>query len=89
MTVPIWDRCLSQLEIELTEQQLNTWIRPLQAEENSSNLTLMAPNLFVLNWVESHFYPRIKELVIAAAQPEEFTIELEICLLYTSPSPRD
>lgn len=76
--MPIWDRCLSQLEVELSEQQLNTWIRPLQAQEKNSNLKLMAPNQFVLSWVETNFYPRIKEIAAAVAKPEELTVMLEI-----------
>ncbi len=78
MSVPIWDRCLSQLEIELSEQQLNTWIRPLQAQQNRDNLRLMAPNQFVLNWVQSNFYPRIQEIASAAARPAEVKVALEI-----------
>ena len=63
MTSPIWNACIHQLESELSEQLLNTWIRPLQAEENSHVLTLFAPNRFVLDWVKDHYLERIQELV--------------------------
>ena len=63
MTSPIWNACIHQLESELSEQLLNTWIRPLQAEENSRALTLFAPNRFVLDWVKDHYLKRIQELV--------------------------
>ncbi len=62
MSEPLWDRCLSMLETELTEQQLNTWIRPLQAHEADSNLRIMAPNKFVRDMVQANFYPRIQEI---------------------------
>ena len=78
MTVSVWDRCLSQLEIELSEQQLNMWIRPLQADENSNYLKLMAPNQFVRDWVETNFYGRIKEIAHSAANDEGLTVALEI-----------
>ena len=29
---PIWQQCISNLETEISEQQLNTWILPLQAQ---------------------------------------------------------
>lgn len=78
MTLPIWDRCLSQLEGELSEQQLNTWIRPLQAHESEAQLTIMAPNQFVLNMVESNFYPRIKEIAVILAGDDPVAIALGI-----------
>lgn len=63
MNSPIWNSCVRQLESELTEQLLNTWIRPLQAEEKDTNLLLFAPNRFVLDWVNDHYLKRIRELV--------------------------
>jgi len=78
LTSSVWHRCLSQLENELSEEQLNTWIRPLQADEQSTQLRLMAPNQFVLNWVENNFYSRIKEIVSALTKPGELPVALEI-----------
>ncbi|MBA3581453.1 MAG: chromosomal replication initiator protein DnaA [Gammaproteobacteria bacterium] len=63
MSVPLWSRCLEKLESELSEQQLNTWIRPLQAELNHGVLRLFAPNRFVLDWVKEHFSSRINALL--------------------------
>ena len=64
MNSPIWNACVRQLESELSEQLLNTWVRPLQADEQGSNLHLYAPNRFVLDWVNDHYLQRIRELVI-------------------------
>ena len=63
MTSPLWNLCVRQLESELSEQLLNTWIRPLQAQEQNQNLTLLAPNRFVLDWVNDHYFERIGQLV--------------------------
>ncbi len=62
MDSSVWKHCLSRLEAEIPEQQLNTWIRPLQAIEDERRLRLMAPNRFVLDWVREHFFARIQEL---------------------------
>jgi chromosomal replication initiator protein len=59
----LWERCLSKLEDELTEQQFNTWIRPLQADQSSRELCLFAPNRFVLDWVKEQYYDRLTDLV--------------------------
>jgi chromosomal replication initiator protein len=60
---PLWQQCVARLERELSEQQLNTWIRPLQAIEDENALRLLAPNRFVLDWVRDHFFQRIDQVV--------------------------
>ncbi|MFQ5993458.1 MAG: chromosomal replication initiator protein DnaA [Acidiferrobacterales bacterium] len=59
---PLWSNCLAQLEEELSAQQFNTWIRPLQAEKHERQLRLLAPNRFVMEWVRERFMQRIAEL---------------------------
>jgi chromosomal replication initiator protein len=51
------------LEAELPEQQVNTWVRPLQAVEGPGTLKLLAPNRFVVDWVNENLLPRIGELL--------------------------
>ncbi|MCC5795111.1 MAG: chromosomal replication initiator protein DnaA [Chromatiales bacterium] len=63
MPTPVWNRCLEQLRADLPEQQFNTWIRPLQAVEDSPVLRLLAPNRFVVDWVSNHCLSRINELL--------------------------
>ena len=63
MTSQLWNLCVRQLESELSEQLLNTWIRPLQAEHQDHVLMLLAPNRFVLDWVNDHYLERIQQLV--------------------------
>ncbi|MDA8389408.1 MAG: chromosomal replication initiator protein DnaA [Gammaproteobacteria bacterium] len=64
MTQPlIWKKCLDRLEEELSAQQFNTWIRPLQAEWQKNTLRLYAPNRFVMDWVKDRFIERITELM--------------------------
>ena len=74
----LWKRCIAHLESELPEQQLNTWIRPLQAIEDSRTLRLLAPNRFVLNWVKDHFFQRIDELVGSLSNENGTRVILEV-----------
>lgn len=62
MGASIWQKCLSSLENELTSEQFNTWIRPLQAEGDSNLVKLFAPNKYILDQVNNHFLGRIAEL---------------------------
>ncbi|RLJ19108.1 chromosomal replication initiator protein DnaA [bacterium endosymbiont of Escarpia laminata] len=56
----LWQRCSKHLEQELSPQQFNTWIRPLQVIEENNRLRLLAPNRFVLDWVRNHYFESIK-----------------------------
>ncbi|MBT6275546.1 MAG: chromosomal replication initiator protein DnaA [Chromatiales bacterium] len=63
MSAELWDKCLGQLEGELSSQQFNTWIRPLQALVDGDIVRLLAPNHFVRDWVLKNFAVRIGELI--------------------------
>ncbi|MFW0072428.1 MAG: chromosomal replication initiator protein DnaA [Coxiella-like endosymbiont] len=64
-SISLWDQCLVYLRDEIPPQQYNTWIRPLHAIESKKNrlLLLLAPNRFVLDWINERFLTRIKELL--------------------------
>ena len=74
----LWTRCVDHLEQELTEQELNTWIRPLHAQEDSGTLRLLAPNRFVMDWVRDRFLPRISKLAMELAEDRERRVLLEV-----------
>ncbi len=74
----IWQQCITCLEGEISEQQLNTWILPLQAEQELNTLKLLAPNRFVMDWVRKHFLDRIKELVTSLDEGKSMSVNLSI-----------
>ncbi len=60
-----WSSCTKDLEKELSIQQFNTWIKPLQftfSVDPCIEITLLAPNQFVLQWVKDNFFLRIKQM---------------------------
>ena len=63
MSQPIWDQCFSQLENDLSAQQLSTWIRPLQVVFRNNDIYLLAPNQFVRDWVCEHFLTQIQTIL--------------------------
>ena len=58
----LWNRCLERLQQDLPTQQFSMWIRPLQAQEDPSSVTLIAPNRFVLDWVRDKYISQINTL---------------------------
>lgn len=78
MSTPLWQECLNLLEGELTSEQFNTWIRPLHAVEEADRLRLLAPNRFVMDWVNEQFITRITEIATRLRNGTTPTIQLEI-----------
>lgn len=75
----LWESCLGHLQDEFPAQQFNTWIRPLQAQEREDCLVLMAPNRFVLAWINEHFRERITQLIKLLSEGKPIpTLLLEI-----------
>ena len=68
MSSPLWEKCLSHLEGELSAQQLNTWLRPLQAIQSPNSLRLLAPNPYVQAWVQEQLEEKINKLILALSQ---------------------
>ena len=77
-----WPTCLNRFEQELSAQQFNTWIKPLQAELikttlGDNALRILAPNKFVQQWVKERFLAKI-ETIAAELLPINTLIELTI-----------
>lgn len=78
MSNTIWPNCLQRLEQELSDQQLNTWIRPLQIIEENNQIRLLAPNRFVQDWVKQNFQEQI-QTILANLNPEHaISLSIEI-----------
>jgi chromosomal replication initiator protein len=59
----LWPSLAAELKKELPAQQFDTWIKPLRAERNGEELTLLAPNHHVLRWVRSNLLAKIESRV--------------------------
>lgn len=69
---------VTRLERELPEQDMNLWIRPLQASERGGQLRLFAPNGFVLDSVRDRYLPRIEALAEELSAEGQPDVALEI-----------
>ena len=78
MQSTLWHHCLKHLESEVPEQQFNTWVRPLQAIERDGELQLLAPNRFVVSWIEQNLFNRIEELVGDGGKGGSPRVRLEV-----------
>lgn len=62
-TEAIWESCLNGLQLNHSEQELITWIHPLQVEINGNSLFLLAPNRFVVDWIQRNYLNEIQSIV--------------------------
>ena len=75
----LWKHCVEHLQDELPAQQFNTWIRPLQVDDQCRGvLRIFAPNRFVKDWVRDKYEHRIRELVSHLSAGEFVEVALEI-----------
>ena len=58
-----WSECTEKLEAKLSQEEFNTWIKPLRADINKNNLEISAPNDFVLTYVKENLGQIIENLV--------------------------
>jgi chromosomal replication initiator protein len=57
----LWQACVDQLAQELTEQQFNTWIKPLTAKvaDDLARVTIFVANRFKLDWIRAQYAGKI------------------------------
>ena len=58
-----WNKCTEKLENRLTQEDFNTWIRPLKGSLVKDTLELIAPNDFILSYVEKNLSEEITSLI--------------------------
>ena len=58
-----WNKCSEKLENKLSQEDFNTWIRPLKGNLNKDTLEIVAPNDFILNYVETNLYDEIMQMI--------------------------
>ena len=58
-----WNQISKKLEKKLTQDEFNTWIRPLHGEFRENSLEISAPNDFVLNYVSSNLKTHISDVL--------------------------
>ena len=76
MSNSLWNHCLSKLRAELSDQEFNTWIRPLQAIEEPDTLRLLAPNRFIVSWIDKNWLDFIRETITGQSAGTNVLLEI-------------
>lgn len=59
----LWRRCIERLETEFGAEDVQTYLKPLQASESEQGLKLLSPNDYTLEMVRERFFPRIRAVI--------------------------
>ena len=77
-----WNECKKTLERDLAVEEYSTWIAPLKLKENVGitpiSYSVLAPNNFILDWVEENYGNSIKERLIAITSQSNLNVNFEV-----------
>ena len=74
----LWDKCLEAFCDNLSEKQMKTWIHPLEVSCENETLSVIAPNKFIKDTVESDFIELIKEMVLTKSNNQVSVVKLSL-----------
>lgn len=78
MSNSLWEQCSERFQSSLTVQNFNTWIRPLQANQEQQTLYLYAPNSYVMDWVKDKYLTQIIEFLREFSGEQAPNVELRV-----------
>ena len=77
-----WNECKKTLERDLAVEEYSTWIAPLKLKENvgitPTSYSVLAPNSFILDWVEENYGNSIKERLVAITSQSNLNVNFEV-----------
>ena len=77
-----WNECKKTLERDLPLEEYSTWISPLLLRENvgtsPKSYSILAPNKFILDWVEENYGESIKYRISAITSNIELNLNFEV-----------
>ena len=81
----LWTQCLAAFNDVLSEKQMKTWFHPLEVEQISNTLKVVAPNKYVRDEIEGHYMVLIKETVIHKSENKVSEVLLSLPELKQEP----
>ena len=76
--ITLWDKCLEDIGGRLSEKQMKTWLHPLEVTLNESTLSIIAPNKFIRDMVETDYLKMIEDAVFQQSDEMVNSIKLKL-----------
>ena len=74
----LWDKCLKDIADRLSEKQMKTWLHPLEVTLDENILSIVAPNKFIKDMVETDYLKMIKDTVLEQSDEKVNAINLKL-----------
>ena len=74
----LWDKCLKDIADRLSEKQMKTWLHPLEVTLDENILSIIAPNKFIKDMVETDYLKMIKDTVLEQSDEKVNAINLKL-----------
>ena len=74
----LWDKCLKDIGDRLSDKQMKTWLHPLEVKLDQNILSIVAPNKFIKDAVETDYLKIIKETVYSQSEEKVNIINLSL-----------
>lgn len=71
----IWQKCLRRIVSDVPENDINTWLKPLQVNESDTEIQIIAANSFIVNKIKSGY---LKFIQLACDEISNNTITVSI-----------
>ena len=74
----LWGECLVALRDSLSEKQMKTWIHPLEVSCDNGILSIVAPNKYIRDAVETDFIEIIEAMAFDKSNKEVSSVKLSL-----------
>ena len=74
----LWDKCLEDISGRLSDKQMKTWLHPLEVRLDENILSIVAPNKFIKDAIETDYLKIIEETVLSQSNEEVKRIHLAL-----------
>ena len=74
----LWNKCSEKLENKLSQEDFNTWIRPLKATQEENTLELLAPNDFIKEYIRKNLDQDFRKYIEKASGLKNFSLTYEL-----------
>ncbi len=72
-----WNSCIETLIGIFSDDEINTWLRPLHGSTDKNTLKLLAPNRYVLTYVKANLLAQMENALISA-NPDIHRVQIDI-----------
>jgi chromosomal replication initiator protein len=72
----LWEKCLKRLLSDISDKDINVWLKPLEVIENETSLKIFATNQHIINIVTKSYLDLIRAACIEISENQNFSVSI-------------